>query len=174
MPPQQYNAARIFPSSSPISPFILFEQWYKAAKQSDHEPESFTLATVNQNNEPNARTVLLKKFDHQSITFFTNYTSQKSQELAHNPRCAVNFHWKNAERAVRMKGIATKCSKIENEQYFHSRPRESQIGAWASRQSTVINEDTLDIRMKHLHTKYGTDLPIPCPDFWGGWKIIPR
>lgn len=121
---------------------------------------------------PSARIVLLKQVDNRGFVFFTNYTSRKSQELDGNPRAALVFYWRELSRSVRVIGGVEKLTKQENEEYFHSRPVGSQLGAWASKQSSVIGEGELDVRLNKAQEKFGES--VPAPDFWGGWRVIPE
>lgn len=118
--------------------------------------------------------VLLKSFDEQGFVFYSNYGSRKSQELTNNNQVALLFHWGVLQRQVRIEGIVEKVSKKESEQYFQSRDRGSQIGAWASRQSeTMCNESELKERFKQMEQEFAGKT-VPLPEFWGGWRIIPE
>ena len=120
-------------------PMIQFERWYQDTERAHiSEPNAMTLATVNANGQPSARIVLLKGFDKRGITFYTNYTSQKGQEINNNPQVAVVFLWKEIERQIRIEGVSSKLDDEKYRSYFQSRPRGSQISAWASPQSQPI------------------------------------
>lgn len=136
------------------------------------DPNAMTLATVDARGRPSARTVLLKGADARGFIFFTNYESRKGRELAENPRAALAFYWKDLERQVCVAGPVEKLSVAESEQYFKSRPRGSQVGAWASKQSAPIpNREYLEERWKETEARYPTDVPIP--PFWGGYVLRP-
>jgi pyridoxamine-phosphate oxidase len=163
------------PLNAVPSPLDQFRAWFKEAVESDKvpEPEAMSLATVAQpQGIPSARVVLLKQVDARGFVFFTNYTSRKSRELAANPHAALVFYWYELHRSVRVVGRVEKLSREENEEYFQSRPVGSRLGAWASRQSSVIGEGVLDERLKEAQEKFGED--VPTPDFWGGWRVIPE
>lgn len=171
---QQYvTVEHIAPSTSPSDPLDLFRAWFTEAVQKNvQEPDAVTLATATAQGVPSARVVLFKEADEQGFIFFTNYTSRKSKELTENPNAALAFYWREIHRSVRAVGRVEKLTPEENEKYFHSRPVASQLGAWASKQSSVIEEGTLEERLKKVTEKYGDD--VPAPPFWGGWRIIPR
>ncbi|TVQ01708.1 MAG: pyridoxamine 5'-phosphate oxidase [Balneolaceae bacterium] len=156
----------------PGDPFLLFKRWFDEALSSGVlEPNAMTLATSDSNTLPNARTVLMKGINESSIRFFSNYESQKGAEIQHNSNVACVFWWGELERQVRLRGLAKKISEQESENYFKSRPRDSQIGAWASRQSSPIkNREELEKLFSEIRDSYnGRD--IPKPPFWGGYDI---
>jgi pyridoxamine 5'-phosphate oxidase len=136
--------------------------------------EAMTLATVSSDGRPSARMVLLKQVDQNGFVFFTNYGSAKAEQLAANPRAALVFFWPQLERQVRVEGTVSKTSVEESCEYFQTRPRESQIGAWASAQSEVIaGREVLEQRARELETFY-RDREIDCPEFWGGYRLHPE
>jgi pyridoxamine 5'-phosphate oxidase len=156
------------------SPFKQFELWFNQALAADLlEPNAMTLATVTSEGRPDARIVLLKGFDTRGFVFYTNYRSQKGQELATNPHAALVFLWGDLERQVRVVGRVEKATNLEADTYFHSRPLGSRLGAWASTQSEVIpSREFLEARMMALEAEYqGRD--IPRPDHWGGFRVVP-
>lgn len=155
------------------SPFTQFNRWFDEALKSEiREPNALTLSTVSADGKPAARIVLLKKIDT-GFTFFTNYLSRKGSELAENPNGCISFFWNELERQVRIEGLIEKVSDTESDDYFQSRPRASQIGAWSSNQSMVIeNRSVLEEREKALLTKYEGQL-IPRPHHWGGYRLVP-
>jgi len=123
--------------------------------------------------------VLFKQLDKRGFVFYTNYTSRKSRELEENPQAALLFFWREMSRQVRVLGTVEKLSKEENEEYFKSRPVGTQLGAWASKQSSVVGEDVLASRLAKFVEQFGVqtsdkDGDVPLPDFWGGWRVIPR
>ncbi|MFM2296198.1 MAG: pyridoxamine 5-phosphate oxidase [Verrucomicrobiota bacterium] len=133
---------------------------------------AMTLATVGADGSPSARTVLLKGVDTRGFIFFTNYNSRKGHELAHNPRAALTFFWADDERQVCVTGRVEKLSREESEKYFHSRPRDSQLGAWASAQSSVVaDRATLEQSWQAVAAKFPQD--IPTPPHWGGYVLAP-
>lgn len=154
------------------NPVDLFKKWLREAVHSEvPEPNAMSLATVSADGSPSARIVLLKGIGEQSIQFYTNYNSNKGKELDMNPYAAVNFWWAELERQVRMKGDVEKVSREESDEYFQSRPRESQLGAWASEQSSEIaGRAELRKSFENIARKFGND-PVPTPDFWGGYEI---
>ena len=155
-------------------PFIQFKIWYKQVTDSNISmPDAMVLATSTLNGFPSLRTVLLKSVDENGIIFFTNYLSRKGKELVENPQASLLFYWKELERQIRVEGRVEKVSRSESEDYFHSRPRESQIGAWVSNQSSGIpNREFLDNKFNELKKKFGNK-EIPLPDYWGGYRLIP-
>jgi pyridoxamine 5'-phosphate oxidase len=156
------------------SPFKQFELWFNQALAADLlEPNAMTLATVTSEGRPDARIVLLKGFDTRGFVFYTNYRSQKGQELAANPHAALVFLWGDLERQVRVVGKVEKATDLEADTYFQSRPLGSRLGAWASTQSEVISSrEVLETRMATLETEY-QGREIPRPDHWGGFRVVP-
>ena len=164
------------PELSPDSdPIAFFRKWFDEAKRSGILlPEAMTLATASADGQPSARMMLLKDADDRGFVFFTNYESQKSGELDVNPRGALVLYWPILERQVRIEGDISKISTEESQGYFSSRPRGSQIGAWASKQSSPLDSrDTLKRRFEELDRKYAGD-EVPLPPFWGGFRLIPN
>jgi len=157
------------------SPFEQFEKWFKQAMQADiPDASAMTLATVSAENKPTQRTVLLKLFDEKGFVFFTNYSSQKSQHIANNPNVSLLFPWTQLERQVEINGVAEKIPTAESLKYFLSRPRGSQLGAWASAQSSPISSrQILESQLSKIKEKF-TKGEVPLPDFWGGYRVIPE
>ena len=138
------------------------------------EPTAVVLATVSATARPRARTVLLKQYDSRGFTFYTNRTSRKATDMAEVPRASLVFPWYPMHRQVIVEGSVSALSIEESEPYFHSRPRGSQLGAWASRQSSVIGSRTeLDDRYAELEGRWPEGTEVPMPDFWGGYRVIP-
>jgi len=136
--------------------------------------EAMTLATATSDGRPAARMVLLKQVDHDGFVFFTNYRSAKARQLDANPFAALVFYWNLLERQVRVEGSVVRTSAEESREYFQTRPRESQIGAWASEQSEVIaGRDVLERRAQELETLY-CDRDVDCPEHWGGYRLKPE
>ena len=131
-----------------------------------------SLSTATLSGIPSARIVLLKQVDSRGFVFFTNYTSRKSQEIIANPYAALVFYWRELHRSVRVVGSVERLSREESDAYFRTRPVGSQLGAWASRQSTVVEEKELDERFKMTANRFEGG-EVPPPDFWGGWRVIP-
>jgi len=162
-------------------PFAQFAAWYNEAERAGiNLPNAMTLATATPDGIPSARMVLLKSFDAQGFTFFTNYKSQKGRELAENPNAALVFYWEPLNRQIRITGQVAKLTPAKSDEYFHTRPRGSQIAVWVSRQSTVIETRTiLDSRYEEFVAQFGNGLdgtakPIPRPLYWGGCRLTPR
>jgi pyridoxamine 5'-phosphate oxidase len=156
------------------NPFKQFQVWFDQALAAQlPEPNAMTVATVTKSGKPRARVVLLKNFDERGFVFYTNYHSHKGQELADNPQAAIAFWWAELERQVRIEGRVLKVSDRESDEYFHSRPFNSRLGAWASEQSQVIeSREVLEQRLQDLKTKYENQ-DIPRPPHWGGFRVIP-
>lgn len=156
-------------------PFQQFDHWFREALNSElPEPNAMTLATAGRDGRPGARTVLLKGFDHQGFVFYTNFESRKGQEIDENPNVALLFTWLELERQIRIEGTAARVSEAEAEAYFQSRPKGSQIGAWASPQSQVIpGREALEQKMEELNETFKHDENLPLPPFWGGYRVHP-
>ncbi len=159
------------PSDS--APLALFTQWFNDANKSGILlPEAMSVSSC-QNGQPSSRMVLLKQFDERGFVFFTNYGSRKSNELAENNKVALLFHWNVLQRQIRIEGTVEKVTSQESANYFHSRDRGSQIGAWASKQSQkLVNDNELKERMENYSEKYAEG-EVPHPEFWGGWRVKP-
>jgi pyridoxamine 5'-phosphate oxidase len=158
-----------------LNPFAQFHLWFQEAIKAElPEPNAMVLATATLEGKPSARVVLLKGFDERGLVFFTNYEGRKSVELAENPHAAVLFFWGELERQVRIEGTVERTSKQESEDYFRTRPLESRLGTWASRQSTVIpSRSFLEQKMLDLKHHFGNQ-EIPLPPFWGGFRLQPQ
>ncbi len=156
------------------SPMPLFKTWFDDAhKAGILLPESMSVSSCSKDGQPSSRMVLLKGFDEDGFVFFTNYGSRKSHDFEDNNKVALLFHWNVLQRQVRIEGTIEKVSQQASEQYFHSRNKGSQIGAWASKQSQKLSYDNeLKDRMKHYQKKFN-DGEVPFPEFWGGWRIKP-
>lgn len=176
---REYRSGTLSRTDLAESPFVQFETWFlQAVKAEIREANAMTLSTIGLDGLPTNRTVLMKDFDDRGVTLFTNYTSRKGQELAANPAAALLFFWKELERQVHVRGTVEKIRREESEAYFFSRPYDSRIGAWASRQSESISGRTwLDERAEKYENRYpdtGEPDCVPLPDFWGGYRIIPK
>jgi pyridoxamine 5'-phosphate oxidase len=157
------------------SPFDQFKCWFEEAMRAEQpDVEAMTLSTATREGKVSARTVLLKGFDKSGFVFFTNYESRKSRELTDNPQAALTFYWHSLNRQIRIEGIVEKASAQEAAEYFQTRPRGSQLGAWASPQSHVIVDRTeLEKRFVEIEGRF-KDSEIQCPPFWGGWRLQPE
>ena len=156
-------------------PWALFEDWYAQAQRSEPAyPDAMSLATISADGMPTIRTVLMKDFDASSgLTFFTNRESRKGRELTAHPKACIHFYWKSLQRQVRVEGTVTPVSDTESDAYFATRPRGSQIGAWASQQSLVLeSRDLLEQRVASVEKKYQGQA-VPRPAYWGGYLLIP-
>lgn len=156
-------------------PVNQFKRWFDDAAASGMKlPEAMTLATATSDGKPSARVVLLKAVDKEGFVFYTNYRSAKARDLEANPNAALVFYWSQFDRQVRVEGTVERVSTEESHSYFKTRPRESQIGAWASPQSDVIERrEVLDARVAELEQLY-CDREIECPEHWGGYRLKPR
>jgi pyridoxamine 5'-phosphate oxidase len=153
-------------------PIRQFQLWFNDAIAAGLPlPEAMTLASATPDGKPSARMVLLKQVDHDGFVFFTNYRSAKAEQLDANPYAALVFYWAQLDRQVRVEGSVIKTSRQESRDYFKTRPRESQIGAWASTQSQAISSrDALEQRAQELEALY-CDREIDCPEHWGGYRL---
>ncbi|KAF9267312.1 pyridoxamine 5'-phosphate oxidase [Marasmius fiardii PR-910] len=177
---QYQTSDHLSPSTVLPSPLDQFHVWFKEAVEGGvHEPEAMSLSTSTPNGVPSARIVLFKQLDSHGFVFFTNYTSRKSQELISNPNAALVFYWREIHRSVRIVGTVEKVSREESEEYFKTRPVGSRLGAWASKQSTIVMEGELHERLKKIEERFGAqdgnaEASVPLPEFWGGWRVIPK
>lgn len=156
-------------------PVEQFKKWFEQAIAAQlPEPNAMTIATATTDGKPAARMVLLKDFDARGFVFYTNYESHKGQQLTQNPQAAIVFWWAELERQVRIEGQVTQVSSQESDEYFHSRPINSQLGAWVSNQSQeVANREVLEQSLAQLQAKYA-EQTIPRPAHWGGYRVIPN
>ncbi len=170
---KSYERAELLETTASLDPYQQFSAWLQEAIAAKiPEPNAMTLATVGSNLRPSTRIVLIKGLDARGIVWFTNYQSLKGQELAGNPFAALQFHWVEMERTVRIEGRVEKTSAQESDAYFHSRPLSSRIGAIASPQSEVIaNREVLEAETKRLEALHG-DTPAR-PPHWGGYRLVP-
>jgi pyridoxamine 5'-phosphate oxidase len=171
---EQYTRAGLQKEELAPNPINQFELWFKQAMEGElFEPNAMSLATVSPDGAPSQRTVLLKYFDNNGFVFFTNYESQKARDIAGNPQVSLLFTWLPLERQVRIQGTASKISTSESLKYFMSRPRGSQLGAWVSQQSSIINSRQLLLtKFDELKRKF-MNQEVPLPSFWGGYRIQP-
>ena len=171
---RDYTQAGLLEADAGDDPLVLFRSWFETAVTAKlPEPNAMALATVSSDGQPSNRIVLLKGIDH-GLTFFTNYLSRKSRELEANPRAAAVFLWDELERQVRVEGRVEKVTAKESDDYFHSRPLGSRLGAWASEQSEVIaGREVLERQQAELLAKY-PDGNVPRPPHWGGYRLLPE
>lgn len=169
-----YGRAALSETDALADPIDQFARWFAEAQAASvPEPNAMTLATADASGVPSARVVLLKDFSN-GFVFYTNYSSRKGADLAANPHAALCFYWQPLERQVRIEGSVETVSRAESKAYFHSRPIAAQIGAWASHQSQVIpSRATIEQREAELAARFAAG-PVPLPDFWGGYRVVPR
>jgi len=171
---KSYERAELSEDASRADPLQQFDQWlHEAVNAQVAEPNAMTVATVGSDLRPSTRVVLIKGYDAEGIVWYTNYDSRKGRQLAGNPYAALQFHWVELERVVRIEGIVEKVSNEESDEYFHSRPLDSRIGAWASPQSQVITSRSVLLANA---AKYGAQflLKPPRPPHWGGYRLKPE
>lgn len=171
---ENYSKASLDIDDVSTDPFEQFKTWFEEARNAGlKEPNAMILATCGEDMMPQARTVLLKALDS-GFVFYSNYQSDKGKQLDENPNCTLLFVWLDLERQIKINGKIEKVSREEAEEYFHSRPRLSQIGAWASNQSTVIpSRSFLEQSFQEKTEAFGEN-EIPLPEHWGGYRVIPR
>ena len=170
---KSYERAELNEHASHADPMLQFDQWlHEAIKSEIPEPNAMTVASVGSDLRPSTRVVLIKGYDERGIVWYTNYDSRKGRELAGNPFAALQFHWVELERVVRIEGRVERVSAEESDEYFHSRPLDSRIGAWASPQSQVIPNRTLLVTNA---AKFGAQFLLnpPRPPHWGGFRLVP-
>ena len=172
---QNYTRAGLSEAEIDSDPIEQFRTWFQQALNADLiEPNAMTLATATSEGKPTARIVLLKGVSDRGFVFYTNYESQKGRQLIANPYAALVFLWDKLERQVRIEGEVEKLSAEESAEYFHSRPKASQLGAIASNQSRVIpNREILEQRLSELQEKYANET-VPLPEHWGGFRVVPN
>ena len=170
---KNYQQAELLESNAAKHPLQQFTTWLNQALEAEiPEPNAMTLATVSSSLRPSTRVVLIKGYDEQGIVWFTNYDSRKGHELAGNPFAALQFHWVELERVVRIEGRVEKISEAESDTYYHSRPLASRIGAWASPQSqTISSREWLQDELKNYANKFQQEPPRP--PHWGGYRLVP-
>ena len=171
-PEQQANDEADFLKEN--EPYDLFAKWLKDAEASElNDPNAMALATVDKSGLPNVRMVLLKGYDHHGFVFYTNLESAKGQEIAQTPKAALCFHWKSLRRQIRVRGELTPVTTDEADEYYHSRPKGSQIGAWASQQSRPLEgRFALEKAVAKYTAKHALGA-IPRPDYWSGYRLAP-
>lgn len=170
---RDYSLAGLLETDAAKDPVRQFEKWFQEAEAAKIvEPNAMVCSLASREGSPSSRIVLLKALDSRGFVFFSNYESRKGRELAENPRAALLFPWIALERQVIIEGVVTKVAREEGDAYFHSRPRASQLGAWASQQSSVVrSREALEEAMKHVEEKYA-DQEVPMPPHWGGYRVV--
>ncbi|MDY7012174.1 MAG: pyridoxamine 5'-phosphate oxidase [Cyanobacteriota bacterium] len=171
---QNYTRSGLSEADAAGDAIQQFTIWFEQAIAAQlPEPNAMAIATATPTGQPSVRMVLLKGFDERGFTFFTNCESEKGQQLEANPQASLVFWWVELERQVRIEGRVEQVTEQESDDYFRSRPRASQLGAWASEQSQIIeSRDFLDRRLEQLQEKYA-DREIPRPPHWGGYRVVP-
>lgn len=171
----EYSKATLDVSTVSTNPIEQFERWFQEALTAQvPEPNAMNLSTVNENNRPSSRIVLLKGIEDNKFIFYTNYQSNKGRALEKNPACALTFFWPELERQIRIEGTAERIEESRSVLYFQSRPRGSQIGAWTSPQSTIIQRrEILEERAAQLEKKFEGATVLPKPKQWGGFEVTP-
>ncbi|MEV4260724.1 pyridoxamine 5'-phosphate oxidase [Kribbella sp. NPDC049584] len=171
-----YGLGELLEDQMASDPVKQFETWLQQAREAGlAEPNAMVLATADRDGRPSARTVLLKRVDERGFVFYTNQQSRKADDLSDNPHCALVFPWHAMERQVRVEGTVTKLPTEEVDEYFASRPRESQLGAWASQQSQpVASREELDLQYESYERQWPEGTEISTPYFWGGYLVAPE
>lgn len=171
---KDYNSDQLTEETLHRNPFEQFRKWLNLAFTNEvPEPNAMTLSTVDKDGRPSSRIVLLRNVSDSGFVFFTNYGSRKGHEMTDHPYVSLNFFWPALERQVRIEGIVERIAESESDEYFSSRPRESQLGAWASSQSSVVKSRAdFESKMTELAKQY-VDKPVPRPPYWGGYCVIP-
>ncbi|KAJ3673717.1 hypothetical protein LUZ60_005709 [Juncus effusus] len=173
---ENYVSPELLETQVSPDPFDQFQKWFEEAVGAGlREPNAMALSTVGKDGKPSSRIVLLKGFDKDGFVWYTNYESKKACDLSENPHASILFHWNQLNRQVRIEGPVEKVSKEESENYFHSRPRGSQLGAIVSKQSSVLpGRNVIYEAYKELEEKYSDGSVIPKPDYWGGFRLRPN
>jgi pyridoxamine 5'-phosphate oxidase len=172
---EEYRLAELSERNCETNPIVQFERWMKDA-QAAHlkEPNAMTLSTATADGRPAGRVLLLKEVSELGFVFYTSYTSRKARELERNPFAALTFYWPELERQVRVEGRTSRVAREKSEAYFRTRPRGSQLGAWASHQSEVISgREELELALKEAEATYFESEEVPIPEFWGGYSLFP-
>ena len=173
---REYKLEQLDESLLPDDPLLLLKTWMEEAiKSGNIDPTAMTLSTVDENNSPSSRIVLLKKIDQNRLIFFTSYKSRKAREIQNRSGVAAHFYWPELERQVKITGIAEKVKDADSDLYFSSRPLESQISAWASPQSEVVpDRDYLEQKYREYLEKFEGSDNVPKPSSWGGFALVPK
>jgi pyridoxamine 5'-phosphate oxidase len=171
----EYSKASLDVSAILPNPIAQFERWFHEAIEAKVlEPNAMNLSTINDDNRPSSRIVLLKGIEHNKFLFYTNYQSSKGQQLSNNPACALTFFWPELERQVRIEGTTERVDELTSEKYFQSRPRGSQVSAWTSPQSAVLqSRSILEERSLEIEKRFEGLPVLPKPKQWGGFAVDP-
>lgn len=171
---KEYTRAGLTEKDTDSDPIAQFRRWFGEVLAADlHEPNAMILATSTPEGRPSARVVLLKGFDERGFVFYTNFEGRKGKQLEANPNCALVFYWAALERQVRVEGHARRVPGKEADEYFRSRPRGSQLGAWVSEQSRPVGgREALEEKLRWLEAEY-EGREVPRPQFWGGYRVEP-
>ena len=171
----EYQLAGLDESDLAADPYAMFRQWFEDVRAAGVvDPNAMVLSTVSPDGQPSARTVLLKGLSDNGFVFFTNYESRKASELGANPHCCLLFGWYQLQRQVRIEGAASRIPRTETEAYFASRPRDSQLGAWASAQSSVVaSRAELETAYAETEARFANG-EVPAPPHWGGYLVTPQ
>lgn len=170
---KSYEKGTLIDGAMPLSPYVLFDEWFKEAKEhvTVDEVNAMGLSTIGKDGFPKTRIVLLKEIEQGDFVFYTNYTSEKAVAMELNPKVSLHFFWPSLERQIIIKGMVSKVSRDKSLSYFKSRPRGSQLGAWASDQSSEVNSrEYLEKQLEFYEEKF-KDQDIPLPDHWGGYSV---
>jgi pyridoxamine 5'-phosphate oxidase len=170
---RDYLGAPLLEVEAGGDPIVLFQRWFEAARELESDPTAMALATASRDGRPSVRTVLLKGLDPTGFVFFTNYDSRKARDLGENPRASLLFFWRTADRQVRVDGIVEKISAAESDDYFRTRPLESRLSVYASRQSARVDgREVLDQLYQEAAARFGSR-EVPRPEWWGGYRVQP-
>jgi pyridoxamine 5'-phosphate oxidase len=171
---REYLGSPLNEDEAGSDPFALFDRWFTSARESEADPTAMSLATATADGRPSIRTVLLKGYGPDGFVFYTNYASRKAREMAANHRVALQFFWQKPERQVRIEGNVEKVAAAESDEYFASRPLQSRLAVYASRQSErVESRAALDARLEAAARRF-PDERVPRPDWWGGYRVVPQ
>ena len=173
---QEYDKYALSEADLTTDPMVLFDRWMKIALDADEvEPTAMQFATVNAAGQPSLRVLLLKGYDEHGFTFFTNYSSQKGEDLEVNPLAAMTIFWKTLHKQIRVEGRVERIDREASVAYFQSRPRDSQLGAWASSQSQLLSgPEVLKAAFEEVKVRFEGEEVIPCPEDWGGYLLVPN
>jgi pyridoxamine 5'-phosphate oxidase len=171
---REYLGQPLLEDDAGLDPLALFERWFAAAREVEKDPTAMALATAALDGRPSIRTVLLKGYGPEGFVFYTNYNSRKAREIAANPRVSLMFFWPGPERQIRIEGTAARVTTAESDAYFASRPLESRLSVYASRQSEPIeSRQALDARLEVVSKRF-PDGQVPRPEWWGGYCVTPQ
>lgn len=172
---REYTGEPLTEESAGEDPFKLFDSWFtEAVSHSKFDPNAMVLSTVSDNGFPSGRLVLLKGYDERGFVFYTNYNSDKAQDISHNPLVSLNFHWPELFRQLRIQGTAVKITPEDSDAYFNSRPKESNFSALASPQSRKVEgREELEEKLASVKDEFSGDKALKRPEHWGGYRVVP-